>query len=628
MRFSTVRQQYPTPLGPSRSRATGLSDRAGKGAVEFRLLGQVEVGTDSGPVPIGGPKPRALLATLLLERGQPVYVETLVEAIWGERAPATARALVQTYVSGLRRVLQRHGAADCIVTTAWGYRADVPAEAVDHEVFGRLLTDGRGAAADERHEDAAYLLGRAVEMWRGPALDGTDSTLLSRAAARLDELRLDAVEGLTAALLALDRLEGLADRLAMLVAQHPFRERLRAHLMATLHRQGRRADALTVFREGRGLLIEELGVEPGAELSALHLAMLREEAALEAPATPAQPAPAQLPACPIDFTGREAELDMIIATLTAASPRPGLRIHVVTGSGGVGKSTLAVQAAHALVSEFPDGQLYVDLLGLEDAPAEPGAVLGSFLRALGADPARLPATVSERAAQFRSMLAGRRVLLVLDDAAGVAQLAPLLPGSPTCAVLITSRDRIGGLPGADRTHLEVLPEPAAIALLGRIIGTDRVDAAPEAARRLVIACDRMPLAIRVAGARLATRPGRSLRMLADRVADERRRLDELSDGSWGVRVSLDQSFRRLDPPARDALRTLGTVRLTHVSTRQLGSLLGMSEAAADAIAARLADAHLLRYDREGYQLPGLVRLFAAEQAAGRRLRPALAAAGF
>jgi DNA-binding SARP family transcriptional activator len=577
--------------------------------VEFRLLGPVEACVSGKPVPIGGPKPRALLTALLLDRGRSVTVHRLVDAIWGDQPPTTARALVQTYVSTLRQALRPHAAARTIVTTAWGYLVDVPPETLDREVFERLLDQGRRAAAEQRHADAAGLFTEAAGLWRGPALGGPGGSYFDAEAARLEEAHLEALRGRGAALLALGRLDGLETWLRPLVARHPGCETLRAQLMTVLLRQDRRADALAVFRDGRRFLAEELGVDPGAELTGLYRKVLRPDGPRP---RRSQPTPAQLPASPADFTGRAAELQMIRASLTPGAAHRGLPVHVVTGGGGTGKSMLAVRAAHELAPHFTDGQLYADLTDPADEPVDPRTVLGRFLRALEADPSSVPPSTGERAAQFRSMLAGRRVLLVLDDAATADQVASLLPGSPTCAVLVTSRTRLGGL-AAERTSLSALPERDALALLGRIAGAGRIEAEPAATVRVLAACAGLPLAVRVAGDRLAARPGLPVRALAERLSDERHRLDELSDDGWGVRTSLDRGYRRLDQAARDALRALAASGAERFSAQRVGDLLGLSEPAADAIAARLADAHLLATDRERYRLPALVRQFADEQ---------------
>ncbi|GIF16025.1 AfsR/SARP family transcriptional regulator [Actinoplanes teichomyceticus] len=659
--------------------------------MEFRVLGPIEAWSADRPVELGGGKPRALLGALLVERGRVVPVNRLIDAIWDERPPATARALVQTYVSGLRNRFKAYGGGSVILTKPWGYLADLAAPRLDRDVFLRTVGDARAAAGDGRHHHAAALYREALSLWRGPALVGATTGPLRSEAARLDELRLEAVEERVAVDLAVGRLAELAGELAALLARHPLRERLRGQLMITLFRLGRQADALAVYREGRRILRDELGVEPGVELSAVHSAVLRGDARLlgapapappaPAPATspasapapttspasaspasasapttsvaltggrtgsttaaagtpvtaqptapsrrpePAPPrplAPAQLPPAPGDYTGRADELAALLASAASAERSGRMPVHVVTGAAGVGKTALALHAAHQLAAGYPDGQLYAQLGGTADAAAEPAAVLAALLRTLGAPAGPLPDSVAERAAQMRTLLSGRRVLLLLDDARDEEQIGPLLPGAAGCAVLITSRNRLAGLPVTGRTEPDVLPVGAATELLAGIAGDDRVRAEPEAARRIVVACDGLPLAVRIAGARLAARRRWPLTVLADRLAAEHRRLDELTLGSGGVRASLEPAHRGLSADARAALGWLGRSAAADFAAWVLAPALRVGEVAAEALVEALADAHLLTctgVDGAGqvrYRMPGLVRLYARERAA-------------
>ncbi len=623
--------------------------------MEFRLLGPVEVRDGDGPVPIGGSKPRALLAALLLDLGTVVPAQRLVDVVWGEAPPDTARGLVQTYVSTLRRALHRPGQDDPIVTQPPGYLLRAEPTELDLVRFGRDVAAGREAARVGRYEDAARLLRQALSVWRGSALGGVDSELLANEAARLDEQRLSVVEERVAAELALRRHEALVPELVGLVGAHPTREGLRRALMLALYRSGRQAEALAAYREGRRVLRDELGVEPGTALRHAHEAILRgqdpegdsrgqtgdpgagvadqghsEGGADQTGTRRVRTRPAQLPPVPADFTGRAAQIAALVDRLAPAphdasdgAPAPRMAVCVITGKGGTGKSTLAVRAGHELADRYPDGQLFASLRGMTDTPAPPEAVLAQFLAALGdADP---PATLAERTNRYRSLLAGRRVLVVLDDAATEAQVRPLLPGTGGCAVLVTSRGRLPGLAGADLVELDVLDAAEATAMLARIAGAQRVAGEPDAARALVECCGRLPLAVRIVGARLATRRHWTLAHFADRLEDEERRLDELEVGDLQVRASIALSYAALDPRARRALRRLGLLGLADFPAWVLAAVLdsgegSAAEVAADPVLEHLLDAQLIDFaaiDEAGqarYQLHDLLRLYAAERA--------------
>ncbi|MDI1462899.1 BTAD domain-containing putative transcriptional regulator [Catellatospora sp. KI3] len=590
--------------------------------MDFRLLGPVEAEVDGRAVQLGGEKPRTLLATLLLERGRVVPAARLIDIVWGESPPDSARALVQTYVSTLRR----QGLASVIQTEPAGYSAQVDPERLDLARFELLLAQARARSADGDRQAAIEALRTAEALWRGGALTGIDSEVLAGEATRLNELRLTATEERIAAELAQGQHGRLLPELTGLVGRHPANERLRGQLMLAYYRLGRQADALACFREGRDVLIEELGVEPGAELHRLHAAILRGDLPeVEAPRTAgaALPVPAQLPPVPADFTGRD-------EVLAALLPLAGLR--VIAGAGGTGKTSLAARLAQDSRGSYPDGQLFADLRGMADLPAEPGEVLGGFLRALGVPVADVPGTSDERAQRFRALLSGRRVLVLLDDAATEQQVRPLLPGGPDCAVLVTSRDRLVGLAGVELTELDVLTVEEAVALLARIVGADRVAAEPAAARTIVDHCARLPLAIRVAGARLAARQRLPLSWLAERLGDESRRLHELSPGDQGVRASIALSYVGLSDPARTALRRLGYLGVTHFGPWVAGWLLDVADADGEELVEALVDAQLVEFagiDELGqlrYRMHDLVRLYARERAAAEEAPEALAAA--
>ncbi|MFD3662334.1 BTAD domain-containing putative transcriptional regulator [Streptomyces sp. NPDC058659] len=616
---------------------------------QIRLLGPVEVHAAHQSIPLGGSKPRALLAALALEQGHVISTERLIDVVWEHDPPDSARALIQTYVSTLRRAFSDAGHPEVIASRKPGYAVLPGAVTVDAAHFAALLAEARRHAEARELVPAAALLLDAVALWRGPALSGVEGSLMSGEAGRLDELRVTALEERFGVELALGRLDHLAE-LTGLVARHPANERLRGQLMVTLYRLGRQADALACYREGRAALVEELGIEPGQELAALHDALLRGDGdgasgarALwpfqpHQPVRPLQPpsslqalqalqphqsspplqarAPAHLPPAPADFTGRTEEL----ATLTRALTESADCLHVVTGPGGSGKSTLAAYAAHQVAVSFPDGQLHAELRGLADTPAEPAVVLGRFLRSLGVDAERLPDSLQERTELYRTLLADRRLLIVLDDAADERQVRPLLPGGPGCTVLVTSRDRLGGLAGARLVELDVLAPAEALELLARIVGPERVAAEPQAAAGILSACGNLPLAIRIAGARLATRSRLPLKVLADRLTDERRLLDELAVGDLAVRSTIGLSFQSLDRLPRAALERMGFFGLPEFSPWVVGRLLDIPEPEAQRLLELLVDTQLVTFagvDRTGlwrYRLHDLVRIFAREQA--------------
>ncbi|WP_327743804.1 tetratricopeptide repeat protein [Streptomyces europaeiscabiei] len=592
--------------------------------LEFRLLGPVEAWHGDRPLRLGGPKPRALLAVLLLRAGQVVPADALVDVIWGDEPPDTARALVQTYVSALRRALPAE-VAEAIETRPPGYVMRPGVGRVDVAEFEARTADGRRAAADGHHTEAALLLRQALQLWHGPALGGVGDALRGEAG-RLEEARQATLEERIAAELEAGGHEAeLVTELTALVGARPTRERPRGQLMLGLYRLGRQADALAVYAQGRAVLAEELGLDPGPELNRLYEAILRADPSLlasttttAAPQPAAAPRPVSLlPPAIGDFTGREEELARVVAGLTGA--REAMPVVVVSGAAGVGKSALAVQAAHRVAGEYPDGQLYAELHGFSE-PVPPAEVLGRLLRALGADP---PEDTAERGDLFRSLVAGRRILLVLDDANGEAQVRPLLPGSATCGVLVTSRARLGGLVGARRTDLDVLDDVRGLELLTRVTGPERTPDDPReqaAARRIVELCGGLPLALRIAGARLATRRHWTPSVLAERLADEHRRLDELSVGDLEVRAGLGLSYQALDECARRVLRRIAALGSADVAVWTVAALSGMPEDEAEENLERLLDAQLINCpgtDQVGqprYRLHDLVRVYAAERA--------------
>jgi DNA-binding SARP family transcriptional activator len=591
--------------------------------LELRLLGPLEALADGRPVPLGGTKPRALLTALVLECGRIVPTDRLIDVVWHDDPPESARALIQTYVSTLRHAFGRAGVADVIVRRSPGYLVPTGTAVIDLDVFCRLMEQARAATRAGDRQSAARLYGDALGMWRGGALVGMERSVLAGEARRLDELRHAATEERIAAELAIGRLDHVAE-LTELVAEHPTRERLRGQLMVTLYRLGRQADAVACFSEGRRLLRDELGIDPGEDLADLHRAILRGEleSAQEAHTAPAHagPAaiadlkPATLPGVPPDFTGRGEETAELAESLAAGN------VQVIAGPGGIGKSVLAMSAAHQALPQFADGQLYAELRGMTDAPAEPIEVLGRFLRALGADDRTIPDSIEGRVDLYRSLLAGRRMLVVLDDARSESQVRPLLPGRAGCAVLVTSRGRLSGLAGARHLDLGVMTPDDAREFLSRIAGPERVGTDRSASDRIIQSCGCLPLAIRIAGAKLGARRALPVSWLADRLSNERERLDELSLTDVDVRASIGLSYETLPADPRRALRMIGFLGAPLIPVWVVAWLLAIPVPAAHQVAEALVDAQVLEFVGLGtagyarYRIHDLVRLYAQERA--------------
>jgi DNA-binding SARP family transcriptional activator len=601
----------------------------------FRILGTLEARAGNEWTAISAPKWRQLLAVLLLNRGQTVSTGQLITQLWGENPPDRAKNLVSVYVLRLRALI---GDRDqrVLVTRPPGYQLAVGQDDVDAERFERLAAEGRHTLASGQPGEAAELLTEALALWRGPALADIEPTpLITAETDRLEESRLAAQELLAEADLACDRHAEVVPRLRRLLADHPMRERMWALLLQALYGAGRQAEALEAYARAREVIADELGVDPGAELQDIYQQILNEDrgkpAAAQArhreqpvPPPPAVLSPAQLPPDIADFTGRAEQVEQLCGLLATPDEQAGpgaVRVVLVVGTGGLGKTTLAVHAAHQVAREFPDGQLYASLRGATQ-PVEPAEVLARFLRDLGMDGARVPATLEERTAAFRTRLAGRRVLILLDDALDADQVKPLLPGSASCVVLVTARVQLPELAGSHVLDLDVLPGGEARALFSKVVGPQRVQAEGEATERVLAACAGLPLAIRIAGARLATRGRWTVAALAERLADERQRLDELRAGNLAVRACFEVSFAALPEragpggvnPAR-VFRLLGLWTGTSISLPAAAALVGEPKNAVEEALDVLTDAHLLGCtEPDRYRFHDLLRVYAAGRA--------------
>ncbi len=582
---------------------------------------------DTQRLELAGAREQIVLATLLLNANRVVTVDRLLEAIYGENLPPTSRAQARNSISSLRRLFASHGHATTISTRPHGYVIGVGHDQLDSQQFGELVAAAR-AARDANHLDRAVAGYRdALRLWRGPALGGIDSQLLRAAADRLDEQRIAANEDRLALELDLGRPHELVGELTELVEEHPLRERLRGQLMLALYRCDRAAEALQVYRQGRRTMIDELGIEPGERLQRLEHSILTCDSSLDPPAGlsrihPAtRPIPSLLPTDIADFTGRAEQIEQIDRHLTRAAgqgSRLPVPVMVITGKGGVGKTSTAVHAAHGAAGQFRDGQLFADLHGGSARPVGPTQVLERFLRALGVPGPQIPEGLDERAEVYRSLLAGRRILVVLDDAVGESQVSPLFPGSGGAAVLVTSRSRLAGLAGATHIEVDVLDAGQSLDLLARIAGTDRVQAQSQAATAVAEQCGHLPLALRIAGARLAARPHRSFQQLADRLADETRRLDELSHGDMGVRASISLSYDSASDQARRLFRLLALLEQPVFSGWMSAALLDLPLAEAEDLLDDLVHARLIETTGTGtgvhshYRFHELIRVFARE----------------
>ncbi len=592
--------------------------------VRFRILGPLEVQSpDGAPQALTATKPRTLLGVLLLYANQPVGITTLTEALWPHTPPRTAEGALRTHVWSLRRSLHVTG----LTARPPGYQLDVAADDLDILLFDQLVEDGHSAARRDDRPGAADRWYRALSLWRGRPLDGLEVGAAAESTmADLAERRFVLLEQWARVSLSLGQHAEVLPALAAATVEQPLREQFHELAMLALYRAGRQAEALELFRQVRQRLVAELGVEPGPGLQRLQRQILSADPALDEPprgpaAVPliAVPAPRQLPPDTGAFTGRHRELVIAETHLAAVSPRRPTPVVAISGAAGIGKSALAIHVAHQVAHRFTDGQLYVDLHGATVGlrPLPPLEVLGRFLRALGVRATDLN-TVDEASTAFRAAAATRRLLVVLDNAASAEQVRPLLPTGPRAAVLITSRPVLSTLDAVTTTlPLDVLSHTEAVRLLGRLAGAERIVADPVATQRIAHWCGHLPLALRIAGARLAARPAWPVRELADRLSDARRRIDELRVDDLAVRSSFQVGYELLhdgsdgdDHAAAKAFPLLARPEVVDLSRPAVAALLGVDEPAAERILDRLVDRALLTTHAPGrYRMHDLLRLF-------------------
>ena len=595
----------------------------------FAILGSFECRVEEQPVGLRGQLQERLIAYLLLNRDWVVPVSRLVEVVWENGGPDTASHQVRKMASDLRKRVR--GLDRALVTVGAGYRLSLPEQSSDLGLFTSAMRDARSVCDRGDVQAEAALLRLALGQWRGPVLNGGGGPVIESLSTALEERKQGALERLFAIRLDRGEADGLIGDLREAVAISPVREELRGQLMRALCLVGRQTEALAEYQRVRKLLHDEHGVEPGGDLAELHQRILRGDPGLSAPRrdpsviriSAAEPLPAAALASPTtlpydlpDFTGRGEELTAVLdGAMQARSGPRRLRIVAIDGMAGSGKSTLAIHAAHLVHESYPDGRLYLDLHGFTPGrePIDVHLALGVLLGALGLSGTEIPVEQEARIARWRAATSERRMLLVLDDVRGAAQVRALLPSSPDSLVLVTSRFRLTGIDGASLVSLDVLSHTESLSLLERVLGRDRVAAEPEAALRLASLCGHLPLALRISAARLATRRYWSIASLAARLADETRGLAELVTEDRSVLACIRSSLEALEPEQFEALRTLCLHPGEDIEIRAAAALTGLDWRTAEDTVEFLLDQHLMEPRTvDHYTIHALVRTAALD----------------
>ena len=599
--------------------------------MRVRLLGPVDVMSGGEVRPLSGLRRKAVLATLALQAGEVVSTGRLVDAVWGEAAPA-ARNTLQSHVSYLRTVLGKAA----IVAHPPGYLLELGQDGTDVQLAERLLRQGAQYADPGR---AAADLREALALWRGrPLADLAGLAWLEQQAERLDLLRERIRHALSEARLDAGEHRQLIPELEQMAADHPLDEQIHAQLMTALYRSGRQADALAVYQRLRATLADELGLTPSPALRELETAILRQDAALDAsapavslraaaPPPPPVPVPAQLPPPVAAFAGRDAELARLDAILDGQESHDvsAVTISVITGTAGVGKTALAVHWAQRVAARFPGGQLYVDLRGFDPAGAalDPGQALRGFFEAFAVPPERIPAGLDDQVALYRSLLAGQQALVVLDNARDARQVRPLLPGSPGCLAIVTSRNHLTGLIAGHGAHplgLDLLTPEGARELMARRVGAGRAGREPGAVDEIIAGCARLPLALTIAAARAAISPGFPLAVFAADLREAGHALDPFGgdDVATDIRAVFSWSYRSLNPDTARMFRLLSMHPGPDMTVCGAASVAGIAPDRARALLAELTRGHLLSEHGPGrYAFHDLLRAYASEQARDR-----------
>ena len=661
-------RRLTTALSLDRSQAVAFS-RAGREAPEAQapgwrgllrlgVLGPVQARRGAAPISLGAPMQRAVLGLLALYPESGLRRSALIDALWGDDPPATAAAMVQSYVSRLRHALGGSRQAGLLAAVSGRYRLDAEACEIDHVVFATLVSQARGIRTVAGPAAASVAYTRALALWRGDPLGGVDTLREHPAVIRLNLLRAEAVTEYAEAASAAGWHDRVLGELQALTSREPLNERAHAQLMVALAGSGRQADALGVYEQLRRRLDEQLGIGPGAELADAHSRVLRQDITGSGPARGAVTAPVrghsgspealgpgpstaagtravvprQLPAGAPHFAGRVVELAALTgmlgqgadapARVTDASGGGTVVISAIGGMAGVGKTALALEFAHRIVGRFPDGQLYLNLRGFDPAgdPLTAEEAVRAFLNALQVPPEQIPAAAEAQEGLYRSLLAGRRMLIVLDNAADAAQVRPLLPGRGGCLVVVTSRRQVAGLAATHGAHLlslDVLHAAEARDLLGARLGTTRAASEPAAIAELAELCSRLPLALSIAAALAAARPDLSLAALVAELQNQRRRLDVLNagDATASVRAVFSWSHDRLSDPAARMFRLLGLHPGPDVTIPAAASMAGISSDDARQLMAELTDSNLLTEHMPGrFAFHDLMHAYAGDRA--------------
>ncbi|WP_211222345.1 AfsR/SARP family transcriptional regulator [Actinokineospora enzanensis] len=600
--------------------------------VQINLLGPLEVLDEGQDVTPTAPKLRHVLALLAAHANRVVSVDQIIEELWEDRPPFSAMTTLQTYIYQLRKLLRLTGAKERgtgapdrefgLHTSPTGYLLRIAPDALDLTRFERLAERGRAESAADDLVAAAASLRHALAVWRGPALtDVAAGPTLAVESVRLEEIRKRVLELCVDVELRLGRHHELISELSGIVGRHPTQEGLQGKLMLALYRSGRRTEALQAYQRARTALADELGLEPTPELRRLHWAMLTGDPSIETPAAAGSAPLRELPPDVPELVGRQAQVAAVLHALTPAE-RTVPPVVVAVGGPGSGKSAFCVHAAVRAAESYPDGQLYARLIGQDGTPVRPEEVLAGFLRTLGVPSGSIPSSVDERSRMFRRWTAGRAILVVLDDLVSRAQLRPLLPTGPGCAVLVASRRTLSDQAISAVVELPPLKPSEAVHLLSQVRGAHRVTAERDAVTELVRLCEGLPLALRAAASRLDLRPHWSIRRLVNRIRDERQRILELSADELDLARSVRQTYRAMPSASRLVLRTLADHGADPVSTRAIATAMDVDESCAEALLEQLVEFQLAEVTQDGastdfrYRLPALVRI-AARALAGQ-----------
>ncbi|GAA1256982.1 transcriptional regulator AfsR [Sphaerisporangium rubeum] len=588
--------------------------------MEFRILGDIEFWSRGQLHPVGWTQARHLLAILLMRPGQPIPTESIIGKMWGHDPPPNPRGTIHVNVTRLRKRFQAAREDVRLINRSGGYKLEIDKEAIDYHRFGTLLIQARSMEESGELERAVQLYRDATRLWRGEPLSGLPGDWANQTREMMEEERLAATAKRIELELQLDRNAEVIPELAELTRRHPLHEKFAELLMLALYRNGRQADALAVYQDIRRRLREELGTEPQPALRNLQVRILRAEPDLMSVAqTRDGEPPNTLPRRNETFTGRTTALEQLLGAPTG---RTGPTVIVIEGMAGVGKTTLAIEAAYRLMDAYPHGQLYLDLHGYskEREPLDPATALARLLQPIGERTPELPRSLDERAALWRSRLAHRKVLIVLDNADGHEQIRPLLPGGPGCMVIVTSGRRLSGLDDVRSIRLDLPPPEEAAMLFENVVGPGRELPADDVAK-VIDLCERLPLAIQITGSKLRHRTSWSVADLARKMAKTYHELSEFRGEDRRLIVAFELSYKGLDAPQQEAFRRLGLHPGMDITAESAAALLGLSRVDAEGRLDKLSDHYLIAEPRVGlYRSHQLVSEY-ARMKAQEDLRP-------